>query len=201
MIHGLMLDIPERIETERLLLRCYRPGDGSWYYQMSAKNKEHLSRYEPENAVMTINSEQDAEITVREFALAWDGRRYFMMGAFLKTTGTFVAQVYIGPMNWKLPEFQIGYIADVGHEGKGYVTEAVKATTQFLFEHLQAQRISLECDETNARSWKVAERCGFIREGRLRENKINADGAISDTLLYGLLKKDKGRQGDRKAEA
>ena len=194
MTHKLLLDIPESIETERLQLRCYQPGDGSWYHRMSLRNKEHLSRYEPDNAVMTINSEQDAEVTVREFALAWAGRRYFMLGAFLKTTGEFVAQVYIGPMNWKLPEFQVGYIADAGHQGQGYVTEAVKAATRFIFEHLQARRISLECDEANVRSWKVAERCGFAREGRLRENKLNADGTISDTLYYGLLKSEhKGR--------
>jgi len=194
MIHKLMLEIPNSIETERLLLRCYKPGDGSWYYQMSLRNKEHLSRYEPRNAVMTINSEQDAEVTMREFALGWAGRKYFMMGAFLKTTGTFVAQVYIGPVNWKLPEFQVGYIADVGHQGKGYVTEAVQAATRFIYEHLQAHRISLETDETNVRSRKVAERCGFVREGRLRENKLNDDGTRSDTLLYGLLKSElKGR--------
>jgi RimJ/RimL family protein N-acetyltransferase len=190
MTHKLLLDIPDRIETVHLLLRCYQPGDGSWYYQMSMKNKEHLARYESENAVMTINTEQDAEITMREFALAWAGRKYFMLGAFLKTTGMFVAQVYIGPMNWKLPEFQVGYIADVGHEGKGYVTEAVNAATGFIFEHLQAHRIGLECDETNIRSWKVAERCGYTREGRLRENKLNADGTISDTYIYGLLRSE-----------
>ena len=33
----LLLDIPTRIETERLYLRCYQPGDGQWYYAMSKR--------------------------------------------------------------------------------------------------------------------------------------------------------------------
>src|SRR5271157_4680421 len=39
-------DIPSRIETERLYLRCYAEGDGSWYYTMSLQNQAHLARYE-----------------------------------------------------------------------------------------------------------------------------------------------------------
>jgi RimJ/RimL family protein N-acetyltransferase len=35
----MLLDIPARIETERLYLRCYQPGDGPWYYAMSQKNR------------------------------------------------------------------------------------------------------------------------------------------------------------------
>lgn len=69
-MHRLLLDIPTRIETERLSLRRYQAGDGPWYYVMSQKNKPHLARYEAGNAVMSINKEEDAEITVRDFAVA-----------------------------------------------------------------------------------------------------------------------------------
>jgi aminoglycoside 6'-N-acetyltransferase len=36
----------------------------------------------------------------------------------------------------------------------------------------------------------VAERAGFVREGHLRQNKLNADGSVSGTLLYGLLRSE-----------
>ena len=73
-MHRLLLEIPTRIQTERLYLRCYEAGDGPWYYAMSQKNKPHLARYESGNPVMTINTEQDAEIIVRDFAAAWVAR-------------------------------------------------------------------------------------------------------------------------------
>jgi RimJ/RimL family protein N-acetyltransferase len=183
-------DIPTRLETSRLVLRSYQPGDGPCYYQVSLRNKPHLLQFESGNAVMSINSMQDAEIVVRDFAAAWAARQAFFMGAFLKDTQEFVAQVYIGVVNWDLPEFEIGYFADVDHEGQGYVTEAVKGAIGFIFTHLGAHRIRLECDETNVRSIRLAERCGFVREGHIRENKKHPDGSFSGDLHYGLLKSE-----------
>jgi len=197
-MHKMLLDIPTRIETERLYLRCYAPGDGPWYYAMSQKNREHLACYESGNVVMTIKTEEDAEIAVRDLAADWVARNCFFMGAFDKRTDEFVAQIYVGPVNWELPEFAIGYFADVDHEGRGYVTEAVRAALEFIFEHLKAHRVRLECDDTNVRSIRVAERCGMVQEAHFRENKRNPDGTLSGTLCFGLLRSEfETLKGDR----
>jgi aminoglycoside 6'-N-acetyltransferase len=189
-MHKLLLDIPAQLETDRLTLRGYRAGDGPWFYTMSQSNRAHLSRYESGNIVMNVKTPEDAEVVVRDLANAWAARDCFFLGAFDKQTRTFVAQIYIGPVNWDLPEFQIGYFVDKDHEGQGYVSEAVTAVLRFLFGHLKAHRVRLECDDTNLRSYRVAERCGFVREGHLRENKKHADGTFSGTLYYGLLRRE-----------
>ncbi len=59
---------------------------------------------------------------------------------------------------------------------------------------LMAQRVCLECDDTNLRSIHVAERCGFVQEGHIRENKRNPDGTISGKLHYGMLKSEYSAQ-------
>jgi RimJ/RimL family protein N-acetyltransferase len=162
---------------------------------MSLKNRYHLSRYEAGNAVMRIHSAEDAEQVVSGFAESWAARRAFFLGAFLKETQEFVAQIYIGVVNWDLPEFELGYFADVDHERKGYVTEAAKAALHFIFDHLRAQRVRLECDDTNVRSYAIAERCGMVLEAHFAENKENPDGSITGTYHYGLSKQEfiKGR--------
>jgi RimJ/RimL family protein N-acetyltransferase len=189
-MHKLLLELPTHLETKRLYLRGYQAGDGPWYYAMSQKNKPHLARFEAGNAVMSINTLEEAEITVRDFALSWAARNAFFMGVFLQATHVFVAQIYIGAVNWILPEVELGYFADVDHEGQGYVTEAAEAALGFIFNQLMATRLRLECDDTNSRSYRVAERCGMNKEGHLRENKRNADGSISGTLLYGLTRNE-----------
>ncbi len=187
---GQSLEIPTRIEAERIYLRSYRPGDGRWYYAMSRRNRDHLARYEAENVARSVESEPEAELLVQELAAEWEARNCFFMGAFDRGTDEFVAQVYVGLLDWDLPEFAIGYFADRDHQGQGYVTEAVRAALGFIFEHLGAHRVRLECDDTNRRSWRVAERCGMIREGHIRENRRSADGTLSGTLTYGLLKRE-----------
>jgi RimJ/RimL family protein N-acetyltransferase len=187
-MHHLSPDIPTHFETERLHLRCYQAGDGTMYYAVSQKNRAHLARYESGNVIMAIQSEEQAEAVVRDLAARWMARDCFFLGAFLKGTDTFVAQVYVGPVNWDLPEFEIGYFVDRDYEGQRYVTEAVRATLQFVFEHLGAHRVRLECDDTNGPSIRVAKRCGMVQEGHIRENKRRADGTFSGTVHCGLLR-------------
>ena len=99
----------------------------------------------------------------------------------------FVAQIYIGARNWDLPEFELGYFADKDHEGRGYVTESIKETIPFIFNRLLAHRIRIECDDTNLRSIRVAQRYRFIKERHIREDKRAPDGCFTGTVLFGLL--------------
>jgi ribosomal-protein-alanine N-acetyltransferase len=182
--------LPARFETARLRLRCYAPGDGTWYYTMGCRNRSHLARYEAENPAVSIQSEQEAEALICQFAADWAAGAVFFLGAFEKTSGEFVAQIYVGPGNSTLPEFEIGYFADRDQEGRGFVSEAVSAVVRLLFDEAKAHRIHAECDDTNLRSVRVLERCGFVREGHLRENKRHADGTITGTLHFGLLRSE-----------
>ena len=183
-------DLPTRIDAERIYLRSYQAGDGSWLYKVSQKNQDHLCRYESDNFLMSIEDENKAEEYARELHQDWIKGDCFFMPVFHNETDEFVAQIYVGPINRELPEFIVGFIADVDHQRQGYVTEALGAALGFIFNDLGAHRVFLECDDTNQRSWEVAERCGFIREGHLRENKRHPDSPISGTYGYGMLRSD-----------
>lgn len=183
-------EIPTRIETGRIVLRSYEAGDGPWFYKMVQRNRAHLARYEAGNVVLTVDSEQKSEELVCELAAEWEAGNCYFMGVFDRCSGDFVAQVYVGPLDRELSEYAVGYFADCEHEGKGYATAAVRAALGFVFLHLKAHRARIECDDSNERSWRVAERCGFVREGHLREDRMLADGSWSGTLYYGLLKSE-----------
>jgi ribosomal-protein-alanine N-acetyltransferase len=187
--------MPERIETERLYLRPYRAGDGEWFHAMSLRNRAHLARYEAENVVLSVHSAEEAESLARELGADWAAGRCFFLGAFERGTEEFVGQIYVGPADWGLPEFEIGFFADCDHEGQGYVTEAVRAVLRCLFGRMGAHRVRLHCDDMNERSRRVAERCGLVLEGHIRESKRHPDGTLSGTLCFGMLKREHEAQG------
>ena len=193
-------NLPERFETERLIVRSYEAGDGPMYFDAARRNRNHLQRYESGNILMTLRDEQEAERTVQELADDWRERRCYFMGAFSKEDGAFAAQIYVGMFKRDPLEFIVGYIADCDHEGHGVVSEALRGVLCFVFERLGAHRVRIHCDETNERSRRVAERCGFVREGVTREDTRSPEGILTGTVVYGLLRREFEKRGECPSE-
>ena len=70
----------------------------------------------------------------------------------------------------------------------------VTAILAMAFDHMGAHRISLRTDGTNTRSQLVAQRCGFVLEGLMRDAHRHSDGSITNELLFGLLGADYGSE-------
>jgi len=49
--------------------------------------------------------------------------------------------------------------------GRGYAARALELLTQWVFDDLGLPRLVLEIDEENVASIRVAERCGYVRDG------------------------------------
>ncbi len=185
-----MTDQMNCLETARLIVRCYQPADAAAYLAMGLRNRDHLARYEADNPIRSLETVADAEKLLNDYIQAWQKNAMYFWGVFDKDTGALLGQVYVGVANPALPEYMVGYIVDEGQAGRGIITEAVGGVIRVLFEYHGAKRLCLMCDDTNLASMRVAEKCGFIKEGHLRQNKCHADGSISGTLHFGMLWED-----------
>ena len=86
--------------------------------------------------------------------------------------------------------FELSYqLYDDGHAGRGYTTEAVQLLVDYLFATKKEHRIHLVIVPANAASSRIAEKCGFTREGTVRGAFFN-DGQNQDVVLYVLLRSD-----------
>lgn len=83
----------------------------------------------------------------------------------------------------------IGYCLDEPAWGQGYATEAVRAMLTWAYEALDLNRVDAELNTRNLASARVLEKLGFVREGLRREDCI-VDGEVSDSWIYGLLRRD-----------
>jgi RimJ/RimL family protein N-acetyltransferase len=82
----------------------------------------------------------------------------------------------------------IGYWLAPDARGHGYMTTAVRLLAAWALNELGLARLELTTDPENVASQRVAERCGFKREGYLRSNmRIRHSGERRDSLVYGLL--------------
>ena len=155
-MHKLLLEIPSRFETDRLVLRTYEKGDGEHLFALLERgnNRELLKEHLDEaKEVLTL---EDAEVNVRKHAAEWISRERFVMGIWNKKSEAFMGEIWIEPKNWDVPSFELGYYIDPEREGKGIATEAAKRSVKFLFDDLKAHKVIIITRDTNEKSWKLA---------------------------------------------
>jgi RimJ/RimL family protein N-acetyltransferase len=63
---------------------------------------------------------------------------------------------------------ELGYVVAPAARGRGVATEALRLLTEWAFSELDVLRLELWIDVVNEASKRVAERCGYLREGVLR---------------------------------
>jgi RimJ/RimL family protein N-acetyltransferase len=91
------------------------------------------------------------------------------------------------------PDFRsasLGYCYAETAWGHGYATEAAGALLDWAFVTMDLNRVQAETDSRNAPSARVLEKLGFVREGTLREDCV-VNGDVSDSWVYGLLRRDR----------
>lgn len=86
--------------------------------------------------------------------------------------------------------YELSYqLYDDEHAGHGYTTESVQLLVDHLFATKKKHRIQLVIVPENAASKRIAEKCGFVHEGRIRGAFFN-DGRNHDVDVFGLLRTD-----------
>ena len=78
-------------------------------------------------------------------------------------------------------------IGDVSAQSRGLGSDAVRQLIRFGFDDLNLHRIFLQVFLTNERAIGAYEKCGFAREGILRQAAY-IDGKFVDVLCMALLK-------------
>jgi RimJ/RimL family protein N-acetyltransferase len=84
--------------------------------------------------------------------------------------------------------FEIAYLARADARGRGLMTRAVRLVCEWLFRE-GVGRLELRTHPDNMPSQRLAERCGFQREGRERKS-IWLHGERADAILWSLLPGD-----------
>jgi RimJ/RimL family protein N-acetyltransferase len=78
---------------------------------------------------------------------------------------------------------ELGYWLGEPYWGRGIMTEAVRAFTEYAFETFGLCRIFAGVFETNPASGRVLEKAGYALEGRMRKSVLKG-GTMLDQLLY-----------------
>ena len=88
---------------------------------------------------------------------------------------------------------ELGYWLGEPFCGRGIMTEAVKAFTEYAFAHFPLSRIAARVFEGNVGSQRVLEKAGFQLEGRLRQAVVK-EGRPLDEVVYAVVRDRERRE-------
>ena len=150
----LLIDVPERIDTERLVLRAPRGGDGQRVNDAIRVSHAELAPWMPWAG--TMPSVDESEVHCRRQQARFILREDLVMLMFERSAdggeGELVGGSGLHRIDWSLRNFEIGYWRKAGCEGRGFVTEAVRALSRMAFDSLAARRVEIRMDDNNARA-------------------------------------------------
>jgi len=78
---------------------------------------------------------------------------------------------------------ELGYFLDEDYWNKGIMTRAVRQMERLGFNKLGLVRIEILMQPANIASEKVAKKCGYRKEGRMR-SVVNQKGEFRDCWIY-----------------
>lgn len=174
----------ENIETSRLTLRKFKESDVDKCFENFAQDKE-LGRYLPMYPVENKSVMKD---------MIYGFIKAYKTGAFIWLIEEKSTQEPMGYVSVDIPYRELGtgeiaYLLGEKYQGKGYAQEAVRAVINFMFQKEEMHLIEAKYNEKNIASGKLLERLHFVKEGVLRDRRIDCFTKERCNLVICSLKK------------
>ena len=176
-----------RIETKRLVIRCYQPSDAKMLETSVLESLEHLKPWMPwaHNEPVSIEARTKA---VQSFRGKFDIGENYIYGIFNADETRLIGGTGLHPRIGD-NELEIGYWIHKDFINKGFVTESTAALTKVAFEICHVHRVEIHCDPSNLASAAVPRKLGYVHEGTLRQKTPFLSG-WSDSMVWGLLENE-----------
>ena len=173
-----------RIETKRLVLRCWNPEDAAMIQEAAAASKEHLLPFMPWAADEPQTVEQKVEL-MRKFRGSFDRGEDYIYGIFNQDASRALGGtgLHTRPKDNAL---EIGYWLHKDFINQGLITESTAALTKVAFELYRVDRMEIHCSVDNLASAAVPRKLGYIHEATRRRLGF-ANGKSSDSMIWTLF--------------
>jgi len=179
---------PERLRTERLILRRYRLEDSSGVLMLINQNREGLVREFAQMAA--LRTSEDVASFLSEKREQWNEGKTFCYGIWDDEQGSQVGQIQVKNIAWEIPAAELGYFIDEAWQRRGYAAEAIRAVLEFAFQELAFERIFVRILPSNSASLRLAQKLGFLPEGLHRRAYRCGFGELHDVQYLGIIRDD-----------
>jgi len=180
---------PYRIETERLVVRCYEPRDAPLLKDAIDSSLEHLQPWMPWALDEPQALEQKIEL-VESFRSSFVAGDNFTYGIFAADEAELLGGTGLHPRVGP-GGLEIGYWVRASTTRQGIVTASSAALMRAGFEICEADRGEIRIEPRNEASFGVPRKLGFVEEATLRRRLPGRDGGpLRDVTIFTMFRED-----------
>jgi RimJ/RimL family protein N-acetyltransferase len=171
------------IETPRLRLRPYEPGDVGAVLDLNGR--EDVVRYLNWPAMDRDAAQALVDRRVGQTRIEREGDG-IALAATLKADGRFVGELVLRLTSESSRQGEVGWLIHPDVQGRGLATEGAREMLRLGFAEMRLHRIVAECDPRNGASIRVMEHLGMRREAHFRESTF-LKGDWVGSMVYAIL--------------
>jgi len=180
--------LPEVLRGNRVVLRPYREEDAEQVFSAIDESREHLRPW-----VAWVDRFATVE-DVRAFCLRcaqdWRMRSDLAVGIFEAASNRYLGGAGLHQPDWERGTFEISCWLRSTAAYRGYGTDALNLLAELAFAQLDARLIKLFSDVRNGPTQRLAEKCGYVFKGQVRNGYAAPDGQRVDLLVYSMTPED-----------
>jgi RimJ/RimL family protein N-acetyltransferase len=178
---------PYRIETDRLVIRCYEPEDAPLLKEAVDSSIDHLRPWMPWARFEPQTLDEKVEL-LRGFRSRFDADQDYPYGVFAPDESRQIGGAGLHSRGGD-GSLEIGYFIRADSIGQGLATEVTAVLARVGIEKCGVDRIDVQVEPANERSLRIPRKLGFTQEGLLRRRLEPGEngGPRRDSVLFTLL--------------
>lgn len=112
------------------------------------------------------------------------------MGNHIKDTNVIVGNIDVNVDDSINNYCNVGYTIRYNYQNNGYATEALKVVSDYLLNNRKYYLVECNCNVNNIASSSVMKNAVFIKDGYIKERRLNKDNTYSCIEYYSKRKKE-----------
>jgi len=114
-------------------------------------------------------------------------KKFYILGIYEKNTNEFVGTIGFFDLDEENKNGEIGFWVAKKYWNKGYMTEATKIMTNYIFKELKYHRVFAHFHELNKAVGRILSKAGYKKEGELKEALKSKEGKYYNDIVYGIV--------------
>lgn len=173
--------ISVNVETKRLILRAVEPEDASFLADL-VNDPEVRGALGAYSLVYPVSVEEEEKWVAKVESRDDESNMVVCKRQGMKPIGL----MSVRDIRERVASAHVTIILAKEHWDKGFGQEAMEGVLSLLFDRMNLHRVWLRVAEDNKRAIRCYEKCGFLREGVLREDHFQS-GKWANSLVMAIL--------------